>query len=94
MKKQLSNRIFKFLLEFIYLKPIIDCPSFLSLEVKQFSTCISRSGTVEIQISLKSTSPSVNSLLGIESLRTNGGSDELNIKEQEMLIKSTLARTL
>ena len=55
--------------ESIYLKPIIDCPSFLSSEVQQSFTCISRSDNVEIQISLESTSPSVNSLLGIEGLK-------------------------
>lgn len=51
-----------------------------------------RSDNVEIELSLDSTSPSVNSLLGIEGLGTKGG-EELQDNDQEKLIESVLAKS-
>lgn len=80
----------------MYLKPTVDDSSFLPLEVQQSSTCRMKSYNVESQINLESTSRSVNSLLGIESLGTRAGTDKLDEfpdNKKDKLIKSILAKS-
>jgi hypothetical protein len=77
-------------LESIYLKPIIDCPLFLSSEVEQSSI------SIIISVNLELTSSPTNSLLGIEGLGTNGGSDEwdeFTDEKQQKLTQSVLAKS-
>jgi hypothetical protein len=68
----------------------------LSSEVEKFYTCISESNNVKFQRSFQSTSPGINSLLGIYGLGVSGGSDELdkfNDEKQNKLMKSVLSKS-
>ena len=70
----------------VNIDPDVYCPSSSSPEVYQ--SFISKSDNLVLKESLKSPSPILDSIL-----KLNGGSDDLNDKEMEKLVKSIAAKT-